>query len=62
MPNVFPALTGEQLKKLQALDTCSVSNAIEQFDVRLRNEGFLHDVGCLFAKSAAYARLTPYRP
>ncbi|MGD0578225.1 MAG: RraA family protein [Bryobacteraceae bacterium] len=48
MPNVFPALTGEQLKKLQALDTCSVSNAIEQFDVRLRNEGFLHDVGCLF--------------
>ena len=49
MPNVFPALTGEQLKKLQALDTCSVSNAIEQFDVRLRNEGFLHDVGCLFA-------------
>jgi len=48
MPNVFPALTDEQLKKLQALDTCSVSNAIEQFDVRLRNEGFLHDVGCLF--------------
>lgn len=48
MPNEFPVLTGEQLTKLQALDTCSVSNAIEQFDVRLRNEGFLRDADCLF--------------
>jgi len=28
------------LEQLRALDTCTVSNAIERFDVRLRNEGF----------------------
>ncbi|MBI3878556.1 MAG: RraA family protein [Verrucomicrobia bacterium] len=33
-------LTAEQLKALQALDTCTVANAIETFDLRLRNEGF----------------------
>ncbi len=30
------------LEQLRALDTGTVSNAIEQFDVRLRNEGFTH--------------------
>lgn len=30
----------ETLKALAALDTCAVANAIETFDVRLRNEGF----------------------
>jgi len=30
-------------------DTCTVSNAIESFNVRMRNEGFLHNVNrCLF--------------
>ena len=33
-------LTNEQLEALRRLDTCTVSNAIEKFDVRLRNEGF----------------------
>ena len=48
MHNRSAALSAEQLTVLQALDTCSVSNAIEQFDLRLRNEGFLRDAPCLF--------------
>jgi 4-hydroxy-4-methyl-2-oxoglutarate aldolase len=32
------------LKKLSVLDTCTVSNAIEKLNVRLRNEGFVVDV------------------
>jgi regulator of RNase E activity RraA len=40
-----PAVFG----RLQALDTCAASNAIERFDVRPRNEGFVHGtVRCLF--------------
>ena len=30
----------ETLEALRALDTCDVANAIESFDVRLRNEGY----------------------
>ena len=33
-------LTAELLAALQRIDTCTVSNAIETFNVRLRNEGF----------------------
>jgi regulator of RNase E activity RraA len=33
-------LTSEQIEQLRALDTCVVSDAIESFGVRLRNEGF----------------------
>ncbi len=33
-------LTKQQFDALRRLDTCAVSNAIETFDVRLRNEGF----------------------
>lgn len=33
-------LTAADLERLRALDTCTVSNAIERLDVRLRNEGF----------------------
>jgi len=29
------------LEKIRSLDTCTVSNAIERFNVRLRNEGFV---------------------
>ena len=29
------------LEKIRAMDTCTVSNAIERFNVRLRNEGFV---------------------
>jgi 4-hydroxy-4-methyl-2-oxoglutarate aldolase len=36
--SVLPPATLDQLRKL---DTCTVSNAIEQMQVRLRNEGFV---------------------
>lgn len=35
-------LARETLDKLRRFDTCTVSNAIERFSVRLRNEGFMH--------------------
>lgn len=39
----------ETLDRLQQLDTCTVSNAIEQFRVRTRNEGFVNgSVRCIF--------------
>lgn len=39
----------QTIKELQSFDTCLVSNAIEQFGVRLRNEGFMNaTVRCLF--------------
>jgi len=34
------ALSAGQLEAIRRLGTCAVSNAIESFDVRLRNEGF----------------------
>jgi 4-hydroxy-4-methyl-2-oxoglutarate aldolase len=38
-----------QLEKLRRLDSCSVANAIEIFDVRLRNTGFTDStVHCIF--------------
>lgn len=33
-------LTLDQLDAIRRLDTCTVSNAVETFEVRLRNEGF----------------------
>lgn len=33
-------LTSSQLEAIQQFDTCTIANAIEQFRVRLRNEGF----------------------
>lgn len=33
-------ISPEALKALQALDTCTVANAIETFNLRLRNEGY----------------------
>ena len=39
----------QTVARLQQLDTCLVSNAIEQFKVRLRNEGFMNgSVRCQF--------------
>ena len=35
-----PPLTQEQLDALRRLDACTLANAIESFNVRLRNEGF----------------------
>ena len=49
----FPAmntvLTPEQLEELRRLDACTLANAIETFQQRLRNEGFADGtVRCLF--------------
>ena len=44
-----PPLTAEILARIRTLDTCTVSNAIEQFNIRLRNEGFAHGaIRCQF--------------
>lgn len=45
--------SSEDLEKLKNIDTCTVSNAIERLNVRLRNEGFLSGVArCRFPKLA----------
>jgi 4-hydroxy-4-methyl-2-oxoglutarate aldolase len=42
-------LTPEQLESLRALDACTLANAIETFNRRLRNEGFTdQSLCCLF--------------
>ncbi len=42
-------LTTGQLEQLRFLDSCTVANAIETFDVRLRNTGFADSqVRCMF--------------
>ncbi|MGD0617261.1 MAG: RraA family protein [Bryobacteraceae bacterium] len=41
----------ELLKFLRETDTCAVSNAIETFNVRMRNEGFIHGVTRAFFPS-----------
>src|SRR5579864_2728722 len=38
-------LSANDWQNIRQLDTCTVSNAIERFNVRLRNEGFVH--GCV---------------
>jgi regulator of RNase E activity RraA len=44
-----PPLTPEQLESLRHLDACTLANAIETFNVRLRNEGFTDGgLRCLF--------------
>jgi hypothetical protein len=47
------AVSSTVFESLRRLDTCSVSNAIERFDVRLRNEGFVAGtVRCRFPQLA----------
>jgi 4-hydroxy-4-methyl-2-oxoglutarate aldolase len=42
-------LQGVEIRALQCLDTCIVSDAIETFDVRLRNTGFADSsIHCIF--------------
>jgi 4-hydroxy-4-methyl-2-oxoglutarate aldolase len=46
-----PVLTPEQLEALRRFDACTLANAIETFQKRLRNEGFAdHTVRCLFPR------------
>ncbi len=40
--NAVRTLPSHVLEQLRAFDTCTVSNAIEQFHVRTRNEGFVN--------------------
>jgi 4-hydroxy-4-methyl-2-oxoglutarate aldolase len=63
------SLSGEQLDALRRIDTCMVSNAIESFNVRLRNAGFADArVGCMLPDLppmvgyAATARLSSGEP
>ncbi len=45
------SVPSEIFEKLGSLDTCTVSNAIERLDVRMRNEGFVAGaVRCRFPK------------
>jgi 4-hydroxy-4-methyl-2-oxoglutarate aldolase len=47
---VTHVLSAADFGRLKALDTCTASNAIETFDVRPRNEGFVHGTArCMFA-------------
>lgn len=47
-------LTSDQLEAIRRLDTCTVANAIETFEMRLRNEGFSNaSVRCLFPRSTS---------
>jgi 4-hydroxy-4-methyl-2-oxoglutarate aldolase len=62
-------ITPELMRMLSRLDTCSVANAIEAFDVRLRNSGFADaTVRCMFhdlppvAGYAATARVHTSEP
>jgi 4-hydroxy-4-methyl-2-oxoglutarate aldolase len=64
-----PVLIGEELDALRQLDTCMVSNAIETFDLRLRNAGFADaSIRCMFEDApsmvgyAATARLRSAQP
>ena len=41
MSSPAQTLTSAEFENLRRLDTCTASNAIERFDVRLRNEGFV---------------------
>jgi regulator of RNase E activity RraA len=46
-----PPLTPEQLESLRRLDGCTLANAIETFDIRLRNEGFTDgSLRCFFPR------------
>jgi hypothetical protein len=47
-------LTSEQREAIRRLDTCTVANAIETFETRLRNEGFADaSVRCVFPRLPA---------
>jgi 4-hydroxy-4-methyl-2-oxoglutarate aldolase len=45
-----PLLTAQQLEALGQFDSCMIANAIETFNVRLRNTGFTNgNIRCMFA-------------
>jgi len=51
---VTSPLTSAQLEALRRIDACTLANAIESFDTRLRNAGFVDgSVHCLFPRLPA---------
>src|SRR6185369_16802135 len=52
-------LTPDQMNAIRAFDTCTIANAIEKFEVRLRNEGYtspgLRCVTCAYPPMLGYA-------
>jgi 4-hydroxy-4-methyl-2-oxoglutarate aldolase len=46
--NVARSLTEEDLDALRPYDTCMIANAVETFNVRLRNTGFTTGIDCMF--------------
>ncbi len=66
---VAPLLTEEELDALRQFDTCMVANAVETFNVRLRNTGFTDaSIRCMFSDAppmvgyAATAKLRSGEP
>jgi 4-hydroxy-4-methyl-2-oxoglutarate aldolase len=54
--NNYQQVSSSVLDFLRSIDTCTVSNAIETFNVRTRNEGFVQDsVVCRFPQMAPVA-------
>jgi len=50
---VAPLLTEEELNALRQFDTCMIANAVETFNVRLRNTGFTDgSIRCMFDDAA----------
>ena len=44
-----PLLTAQQLDELRQLSSCTIANAIECFNIRPRNQGFMSpDIRCMF--------------
>jgi len=49
-PRQQSSIPSEELDALRSFDTCTVSNAVESFRMRLRNTGFTDDtIRCMFA-------------
>ena len=45
----FTTVRSETLEELQQFDSCTISNAVERFHIRTRNEGFVNgSIRCLF--------------
>lgn len=66
---VAPLLSQEHLEALRQIDTCTVANAVETFNLRLRNTGFTDgSIRCMFPDApamvgyAATARLRSGEP
>jgi regulator of RNase E activity RraA len=54
--NEYKTASAEILEFLRQTDTCTVSNAIESFDVRMRNEGYIHNgPRCMFPELPSVA-------